>query len=140
LNGDKFHLHTFITLKKIERAEDLRGCIGCSGFRPSGGAHGRSGAVVRSTRGINKDYGDIWRSVPATQRVEALRTMFEHVELLGTSGIVVAARIDRMRLRMTNPEASKEPFTMNVLRDVALAAANPVLVAVREKNAPIQCA
>jgi len=131
--------YKFISLNKIERASDLQRYVGADALQVdhAAGLTESQEDEVAVLEELLRDYGDLWSDLEATQRREALKTIFESVARLTASGLVVAAGCDTMKLVS---KGSAEPFSMDVLRVLVSNTEQPQLFAVREKNAPVRFA
>jgi len=129
--------YKFIALKKIERASDLQRHVGADALQVdhAEGLTESQEDEVAVLEELLRDYGDLWSDLEATQRREALKTIFESVARLTASGLIVAAGCDTMRLVT---KGSTEPFSMDVLRVLVSKTEQPQLFAVREKNAAVK--
>jgi transcriptional regulator with XRE-family HTH domain len=124
-----------IPLVRIERAYDLRNCIGVGAMEldyvPLNDEQQQAVAEFEQTL---KDLTMIWSDLEPIQRHDALRDLQIHVDELHGLGLVLAAGTETMRLRS---EHIDKPFTMECLYLMISTEAEPKLAVARERNRPI---
>jgi transcriptional regulator with XRE-family HTH domain len=131
--------YKLIPLTRVERASDRRPFMGAHAWQVDhiAGLSEEQEDEIAVLEELLRDYGDLWSDIGPTEQRDALKTIFESVDRLQAGGLCVAAGLDVMRL--VSP-ASREPWTMEVLRVLVSSAAEPRLTAFREKNRPVRFA
>jgi transcriptional regulator with XRE-family HTH domain len=121
-----------IPLTRIERAYDLRNCIGSGAmeldFVPLDDEQQRTVAEFEQAL---KDWKMIWSDLEPIQRHEAFSDLQKHLDQLSDLGLVVAAGTETLRLRSEHIE---KPLPMEFLYLMISNESDPKLAIARERN------
>jgi transcriptional regulator with XRE-family HTH domain len=127
-----------IPLTRIERAYDLRSCIGSGAmeldFVPLEDEQQRTVAEFEQAL---KDWTMIWSDLEPIQKHEAFGDIQKHLEELHMLRLIVGAGTETLRLRSENIE---KPFTMEFMYLMISKESDPKLAIVRERNRRISFA
>lgn len=128
-----------IHLQQLQRASDLQAVMGADAWQVDRvtGLSEEQEDEIAVIEELLRDYGDLWSDLGPTERRDAAKTMFGHVDHLRADGLCVAAGLDEMPVTGPNFDA---PVRFQVLRVLISHASAPVLVVHREKNGPVHFA
>ena len=131
--------YKLIPLTRVDRASDLRPFMGAHAWQVDhvSGLSEEQEDEIAVLAELLRDYGDLWSDIGPTGQRDALKTIYESIGRLQAGGLCVGVGLDAMKL--VSP-GSPDPWTMDVLRVLVSAAAEPQMAVLREKNSPVRFA
>lgn len=129
--------YAIIALTRVERASDLQPHMGADAYQVDhvSGLQETQEDEIACLEELLRDYGDLWSDLEPTNRRDALKTVFERVEVLTASGLLVAIGTEHLRLKVSGSEV---PVDFAVQRVIVSKAEHPQMFALREKDKPVK--